>query len=216
MTSETIDTIDELMARYVAGALPLPASVLVQSHLAIRTDNHGLVGEMEALAGAALQDTAPIDVSRRDARLEAIFAAAEPNRPALPVSATGSGIFPQVLRDFVGMDVDDIPWRTKMPGFREHDVGDIDGCHVSLFWIRPGRKVPQHTHVGSELTLILDGAFNDDFGRYGRGDISVADGQVDHRPIAEMERPCIGFAVVDGRLQLTGTLRQRLGDIIGR
>ena len=35
MTADTIDTIDTLMARYVAGALPLPARVLVESHLEI-------------------------------------------------------------------------------------------------------------------------------------------------------------------------------------
>ena len=36
--------------------------------------------------------------------------------------------------DFVGYDVDNIPWKTKMPGFKEFELGDVDGCHVSMFW----------------------------------------------------------------------------------
>ena len=51
-------------------------------------------------------------------------------------------------------------------------------------------------------------------GRFGRGDISIADPSVDHRPTAENTVPCIGFAVTDAPLRLTGSLRQRLGDIL--
>jgi len=121
----------------------------------------------------------------------------------------------KTLRDFVGFEVDDIPWRTKLPGFKEYVFGQVDGCEVSFFWIRPGRAVPAHTHKGVEMFLVLDGAFSDRRGRYGPGDISVADESVDHRPIAEKDRPCIGFSVVDQPLKLTGSLTQLIGDLIG-
>ena len=38
---------------------------------------------------------------------------------------------------------------------------------------------------------------------------------IDHRPIAEKERPCIGFAITDAPLRFTGPLGQRLTDILG-
>ena len=76
--------------------------------------------------------------------------------------------------------------------------------------------MPSHTHEGSELTLVLDGAFRDANGRYGRGDISLADEHVDHRPIAEDERACICFAVTDAPLRLTGSYRQFFSDFLGR
>jgi hypothetical protein len=60
-------------------------------------------------------------------------------------------VFPKALYDFVGFDADDVPWRTRMPGFKEYDMGEIEGCHVNLFWIKPGRTVPAHTHEGSEF-----------------------------------------------------------------
>lgn len=214
MATETIDTTDALLARYVAGTLPYPAHVLVASHLELKPASRRFVRGMEAMAGAALDE---LDVDRpiadREKRLGSIFGSDAPS--ARPGGTTSPSIFPRALRDFLGFDVGDVPWKSKLPGFREYDIGDVDGCHVSLFWIRPGRPIPAHTHEGSELSLVLDGAFNDIHGRYGRGDISVANESIDHRPIAEAERPCIGFAVTDAPLRFTGPLGQRLGDIIG-
>jgi putative transcriptional regulator len=212
MNENSHDTLDALLARYVAGALPLPAQVLVEAHLQIRPENRDFVRGMEDMAGAMMDSSRPIDLGSRDRRLQAIFASAP---PADLEQAPGSDILPPVLRDFIGRDVADVPWRTKLPGFREWDIGEVDGCHVSLFCIRPGRRIPAHTHEGSELSLVLDGAFTDFKGRYGRGDISVADETVDHRPTAEPDRPCIGFSVTDAPLRLTGPLAQRLADIVG-
>lgn len=220
MVREHIDTIDALMARFVAGSLPLPAQVLVESHLELKPDYRNYVSDLEAMAGVALEDVKPSALSNRDALLDNIFSSNAGSHdirlPKSPViGAPSDGILPRPLREFIGLDVEDIPWRTKIPGFKEYDVGDFDGCHVSMFWIKPGRTVPAHTHEGCELSLVLDGAFNDATGRYGRGDISVADDTIDHRPIAEADRPCIGFAVVDAPLKLTGSFRQLIGDIIG-
>ena len=33
--------------------------------------------------------------------------------------------------------------------------------------------MPQHTHEGHELTLVLEGSFHDALGRYGRGDLAI-------------------------------------------
>ena len=210
MTAETIDTTDVLMARYVAGSLPYPAHVLVRAHLEITRANHSFVAGLEDLAGSALEESNALPLTNRVGRLHTIFES-EPSDGPVPRS---SGLFPAVLRDFVGFDETDIPWRTKMPGFREYEF-ESDGCHASIYWIKPGRKIPAHTHDGQELTLVLDGAFADVDGRYGRGDIAIADDTIDHRPIAEAERPCICFAVTDAPLRLTGSFGQRLGDILG-
>lgn len=212
MNSVSFDSIDALLARYVAGTLPVPARLLVASHLEIRPENRAFVQGLESVAGLSLEQSQALPMADREARLAAIFDAAAPETAASPQRKPG--IFPGVLRDFVGFDVEDAPWRTKMPGFKECELGEIDGCNLSLFWIKPGRKIPAHTHEGFELSLVLDGAFTDVHGRYGRGDISIADDTVDHRPIAEKDRPCIGIAVTDAPLRLTGPLHQRLSDII--
>lgn len=214
MTADTIDTIDALIARYVAGSLPLPAHVLVETHLALKDDNRAFAEALEELAGDSLAGVAPVALSDRDRVLDAVLSKVAAERlPAARRDEPAS--LPAPLRNLLGFDLDQVPWRTKMPGFREYEIGTFDGCEATLFWIKPGRKIPAHTHESSELTLVLEGSFSDTKGRYGPGDISVADDSVDHRPIAGTECPCIGFAVTDGALRLTGPLHQRLGDILG-
>ncbi len=214
MHSAEIESLDGLMARYVAGALPEPARVLVAAHLVIRPERRGFVDALECAAGDSLERCEPSLLSNRGQRLEAIFNSAPLISTEVP--ARGDGVLPAILRDFIGFDADTIPWKTKMPGYREFSLGEIDGCEASMLWIKAGRKMPSHTHEGSELTLVLDGAFRDANGRYGRGDISLADEHVDHRPIAEEERACICFAVTDAPLRLTGSYRQFFSDFLGR
>lgn len=213
MTTDNSDNMDALLARYVAGRLPLPANVLVESHLQIKPDNRALVRGLEAIGGNILEGEEAIELKDRENALEAVFHSKPPAEARQ--DATPGKVFPAALRDFTGFDADNVPWRSKLPGFRECDLGEFDGCNASLLWIKPGRAMPSHTHEGTELTIVLDGAFCDETGRYGRGDISVADQSVDHRPVAEEGRPCICFAVTDAPLRLTGSLGRRLADIVG-
>lgn len=216
MVREQIDTVDALMAHYVAGSLPEPARVLVAAHLEMKPDNRLMVHDLDRLAGEALELVSPSAISDRAGRLSAIFGSPSPlpDLPQLSEEAKGA-ILPKAVRDFLGFDVADVPWRTKLPGLKEYSLGDIDGCEVSLMWIRAGRALPAHTHRGVELTLVIDGAYTDIRGRFGPGDISIADDSLDHRPIAEKDRPCIAFAVTDAPIKLTGSLTQLIGDLIG-
>lgn len=216
MVREQIDTVDALMAHYVAGSLPEPARVLVAAHLEMKPDNRLMVHDLDRLAGEALELVSPSAISDRAGRLSAIFGSPSPlpDLPQLSEEAKGA-VLPKAVRDFLGFDVADVPWRTKLPGLKEYSLGDIDGCEVSLMWIRAGRALPAHTHRGVELTLVIDGAYTDIRGRFGPGDISIADDSLDHRPIAEKDRPCIAFAVTDAPIKLTGSLTQLIGDLIG-
>ncbi len=202
---------DNLLARYVAGTLPTPVNLAVGAHLELKEDNHAFVGSLESLAGEAVDEIAGAAVSNREKRLEDIFSSEASSEPA----AREPGMIPMALAALVPHDIDTIPWRTKMPGYKECALGVIEGCEVNLLWIRPGRKMPAHTHEGSEITLVLDGAFSDSRGRYGRGDIALADEDVDHSPVAENNRPCICLAITDAPLRLTGSYRQFFSEFIG-
>jgi putative transcriptional regulator len=75
-----------------------------------------------------------------------------------------------------------------------------------LYRIRAGKKMPQHTHEGSEYTLVIRGAFSDVTGRYGCGDVAISDEDIDHTPVAEAGEECLCFAVMDAPLRLTGPI----------
>lgn len=215
MAEVQLDTVDALMARYAAGVLPEPARVLVEAHLEMQSVNRPRVAEYEAVVGKILEKMEPVSLTSRDATLKAVFAAVPLARTNTAPVPPANAFFPQAIRNFAGLDAAEIPWKRKLPGFKEYSLGKIDGCDVSFFWLKPGRVIPAHTHEGYELSLVLDGAFNDTRGRFVKGDISVADESIDHRPVAEAECPCIGFAVSQAPVKLTGSWRQLLGDMIG-
>ncbi len=63
-------------------------------------------------------------------------------------------------------------------------TGDAD-TSVRLLRIPAGKPVPEHSHGGRELTLVLKGSFYDGQGRFARGDLEEADQDVEHQPIAD-------------------------------
>ncbi|WP_306030648.1 ChrR family anti-sigma-E factor [Stappia sp. MMSF_3263] len=197
---------DALLAGYVAGTLAEPARLLVRSHLDLSPVNRGFVRDLEATCGSMLEGVAPMSLENRDAMLAAIFDTPLGERIAAPPAPPRDTRLPAALADFIGKDIADLPWKTKLPGLREYKVAEMDGCTASLLWIRAGMAMPTHTHHGTELTLVVEGGFSDGEGHYVRGDVAYADDHVDHRPVADEGEDCICFAVTEGSLRLTGPI----------
>ncbi len=205
--------IDALLAGYAAGTLGKPLHRLVAAHLAIRPENRRFVRMLEETAGRRLEDAAPSALRDRDARLAAIFGSGP--APTSKAATRSSGIVPAPLADFIGHDLEDVRWRTLLPGVREFKVSDDMDGDASLLWIKPGRIMPAHTHEGSEVTLVLQGGFSDSTGHYRRGDIAIADHEIDHRPRADEDEDCICFAVTDAPLRLTGPVGRIVQRLFG-
>lgn len=194
--------LDALLADYAAGRLSPNLHALMEAHLVLSGQHRGYVHALEAAVAEDVVAAPPIALPRRAAILERIMSEqAAPARPAAPLPPD---VLPSPLRRIIGHDLADVPWRSVMPGLKEFSVPSREGEEANLLWIKAGRRMPAHTHEGSEVTLVLKGAFRDVTGRYGRGDIAVADGELDHRPTAEEGEDCICFAVTDAPLRLTG------------
>lgn len=194
--------IDALLAGYAAGTLAAPLHSLVAAHLELSPANRHYVASLENAAAAALQEAPVVAPRNRNAMLDAIFAA--PALAAKPRQEHATRL-PGSLVRYLGHDLNDVAWRTLLPGIREFHVGgDEDQEEATLYWIRAGKRLPSHTHEGSEITLVIQGGFTDASGHYARGDIAIADGDVDHHPTADADMDCICFAVTDAPLRLTG------------
>ena len=202
-----------LLRAYATGAAPFGASLAVASHLTYCPSCRSQVAEAEAVAGALLTN----DEARADApefaSLEALLdinesevAIAAP--PAAP--ARDAGPLPRPVADAIGCSFDDIPWRFRLPGVYEYEFAAEDGETISLLKVRPGSRIPQHTHTAEELTVVFDGELIDGDNRFGVGDVSVADGEVDHDPRAGEGRDCICLAVLSGGLHFTGPFSRAL------
>jgi len=73
-----------------------------------------------------------------------------------------------------------------------------------LISIPAGKPVPEHSHSGRELTVVLSGGFHDVTGEYGPGDIQEAYGDLEHQPHARDAEDCIALAITDAPLRFSG------------
>ncbi len=229
LVDDSGDAIDELLVSYARGRVTPAMHALISSQLIISPKHRSYVAAFEDCASAAIEeckDDFVINYSdeKLSAILEHIFDAV-PERVSKTVHVSTEneslGMIPLPLRRFIGVELDDVPWKTVLPGVWQYKLdgygkvdnhsdhsGDHDSCNshdeATLYYIRAGKSIPSHTHEGSEVTLVLKGAFSDKNGRYARGDVCVAGSEIDHTPVADLGEDCICFAVVDGRLRLTG------------
>lgn len=217
---------EEMLLEYAAGTLPEPLALLVASHLTLAPESRREVLVLEDVGGAMLEDLEPAELSSGAldamlARLDEedrggdggeVCAANASARTAVtagkprPYRARESGIIlPAPLRAYIDCDSDRLPWRERSSTVAEYEVlPGYPDFRTRLLRIRAGAKVPSHTHEGREYTLVLDGSFSDEGGRFERGDVEVADGEVTHTPVAGRERDCFCLAVTDAPLRLTG------------
>lgn len=200
MTTDVSDSgspLDALLAGYAAGTLSLELHGLVAAHLTLKPDNRGFVAALEMLGGQALDDIEPSPAARREARLAAIFAAPA---PASRARLSEGGDLPAPLDRLAGP----LRWRSVLPGIKEHRLPHVDNGEAALLWARAGRKMPAHSHEGSEITLVLKGGFRDGGGHYRAGDIAFADAETQHDPRADPDEDCLCFIVADAPPRLTG------------
>ncbi len=198
---EQSSALDALLAGFVAGSLPRATQALVAAHLELSPRNQPFVQALDQdFTRHAEMSQVPV-LHERNARLAAILSL--PREPALPVST--DAMLPGALGVFCGRPLDALDWRFVLPGIREHRFAVEEGVEASFIRIKAGRSVPAHTHGGSEITLLLKGGFTDITGHYTRGDMVIVDGDIDHKPVADMGEDCLCFAVTDAPLRLTGT-----------
>ena len=91
----------------------------------------------------------------------------------------------------------------------------VDQIRHRLLFIPAGTTVPDHSHGGMELTLVLKGAFSDEQDRFARGDIEIASEDVQHTPIADISEDCICLAVTDAPLKFKGLLPRLVQPFVG-
>ena len=203
---------EDLLLDYASGSLPMPVSLLVATHLTLCPDCRGAVTEFESIAGALLEDIDPIAMAA-DA-LEAalgelesapveIKAGGGPIDPGPGV--TGAAPIPAGLSRLLDGSIDDIAWKRRARGIGEVEIpSDDERYSMALLRIEPGVAIPDHTHEGEELTLVLRGGFSDGVGNYGRGDVCHANPEITHAPVADSGAACVCLVVADGSVKLTG------------
>lgn len=206
---------EELLLDYAAGHLAEGWSLAVATHLAMCPDCREGLGLIEAAAGVMIDNLPPVDGPADSwGRLLARLERQDAPVPPAPKAHVLPGELPEPLRPYVG-NLAEIKWR-NMGNAKQVLIRTGDGqTHARLLLISAGKPVPEHSHGGRELTLVLRGSFHDEVDHFGPGDLEDADGDLTHQPIAGAEEDCICLAVTDAPLKFSSRLLRLVQPMLG-
>jgi putative transcriptional regulator len=213
---------DATLLRYASGDLDEAFAVIVASHLVMCDVCRHAVRDAEVIGGQLLEVGEKAELSE-DAFGHLMHKLDEGERRAL--ATRPEAIRPQVqdsdvpspLQRFVGPALDDVAWTIIAPGVRRHAISLSSPTKSSLYMlhIAPGKSMPEHGHGGAEMTLILSGAYRDEFGRFGPGDIADLDEHVEHQPRVEHGEPCICLVATEAPTRFKGFFGRLLQPLVG-
>jgi len=210
---------DATLLGYSAGALPAALAVVAAAHLERCAECRAHLLDADQIGGVLMQQQR-VDAPTEDARV-AILARldAEPEaEQAVPievVEARDPDCLPRALHPWFGPSMRALRWRRVAPGVQRIRASGIDGGDLMLLRIAPGSKLPLHSHGGSELTMILDGAYDDLLGHFGPGDVADLDGETLHQPVTSPGVPCICVAATDAPLVFSSWMARTLQPLFG-
>lgn len=204
----------ETLHAHAVGALWTAAGPVVAAHVERCPACRAQAALAEAVGGSLLDGLPPSplapDALRRT--MAQLGDAALPPAAAGVADGGGGGLAEALRR--LGLPFPPLRW--VAPGLRHavvaRDPGPSGGT-LRLLRVRPGSAIVRHAHAGAELTCVLEGAFADETGRYGPGDLAEADASVSHRPVAEGPQDCVCLVASQGGVRLGGLFGRLVGPL---
>lgn len=186
---------------YSAGTLPEAFNLMVAAHLSLCDTCRAQAESFDALGGALLEQNSNVDMDDNSfaSTMDLIVGGDIDIAPS--ATATASGVLPKPVQDYVGGDIDSIKWKPIGMGVKQAILPTSKDATARLLLIPAGTAMPDHGHKGTEMTMVLKGAFQDDDGYFARGDVEIADSDLHHTPVADIHEECICLAVADAPLE---------------
>ena len=162
------------MLDHAAGALSRAEALVAELHRRLSPEGAAAAALLEA-AGGVLLEAGPPEPTAIPLR-----------QPALDSLATGRA--GSELDIFLNGDLLGLDWRKTFFGVQTLPT---PVRRTRLLRLDPGERAPQHGHGVRDVTVVLRGAFADEFGVYKRGDLAFAEPGVKHGPSAVGGEPCV-------------------------
>ncbi len=216
MTTTHHPTADWLLA-YASGQMASASALATAAHLSGCANCRLQLSTLNRLGGDLLEQLPPCNMAS-DSLQKALrrLDTADNVAPApipVPISNASNGL-PAPLAKLLP---NGLPKRwTRISGsLKQATLKKLpDGTLVALHYIRAGGRVPQHSHEGTEITLVLNGSFSDQMGLYQAGDFMVADESIDHSPTAVQNEDCLCLTVQTAPLRLTGPIGRWFNPVV--
>ena len=123
--------------------------------------------------------------------------------------------FEHFVETYLNSSIGALRWRTLGRGL---NICRLSSDHDVRLWMlkaQAGTVLPDHSHSGSELTMVLKGAYFCGSEIFRAGDIEDADESTIHRPVVTGQGECICLAVTEGNLKFQSWLPRLVQPLIG-
>lgn len=212
---------------FAAGALSAEMAAVAATHMEVCRLCRERLSDAERIGGALLGQQQPAGVdTARGARLREAMLDLLDEEPGIEAAATdthapptdgpdAADCLPRPLQPYFGRSWRALRWRWMAPGVHMIRAARGSGDTLILLKIAPGKSMPMHSHQGTELTQILQGAYDDALGHYAPGDVADLDNEIEHQPITAPGVPCVCVAALDAPLRFPGWLARKLQPLVG-
>ncbi|HBV76357.1 MULTISPECIES: ChrR family anti-sigma-E factor [Vibrio] len=206
----------ELLSVYASGELPASLSLAIAAHIELCPQCRGMADDITVHAAnthlgvhkhndSEPHEDAFADMIMKITQDASLFEWQEPISIDLEIKNRHYTL-PRALRSLT------LQKQQKLGKLTRTRIDLNEGnVKASLLHIEPGGSVPMHTHKGFELTLLLDGEFEDEMGKYTKGDFIWLNGEHEHTPTTQTG--CLCFTVSDDALQFTQGISKLLNPI---
>ena len=210
----------DILLAYAGGTLAEGLALVVATHLALCPDCRRLAGDFDALGGTLFDRLgpsalAPDAFARTMARIgdrppeePPARAPAQPDADAWwqwePLAPYLHGRQPRVWRP-LGRGIGYSPIRRR----------GQSGASAILLRVAADAALPRHGHAGTEMTVVLEGGYRDQFGRYAVGDFSSLDNATMHKPVTDGDAICVSLIALTGPLLFGAAAARWLQMLVG-
>ena len=210
-----------LLEQYIEGTLEADIALAVAAHIDLCPHCQQLCLDLTAEQGLQLEQTAParsMDSTDFDGMLADILAEA-PLDPSATTTKQATHVQVQlkdktftVPRALARLVEQQTKW-TQLGSIATNKLPAGDKRHVSLLYIDKDTAIPQHTHKGLEITLVLSGQIVDEQGSYGVGDLLINTPDDTHTPRTLPDEDCLCLSVLSAPLQFNKGITRLLNPL---
>lgn len=201
---------ETLLIEYAAGNLNVALDLLVACCTTICSESRAHVLAYEQVGGSLLEACCD-PIAMKDSSLSDVLSHID-GRPVPDdcVAQTMHALVfdcsvPRPVYSYIEAAPAKPCWKKIGNGIQIMDLTtpSCEGWKVYLVNMAPGSKAPEHMHAGLEYTLILEGAFSDEAGAYGAGDLVIHSEGTIHRPLADAQLGCLCLSVMEIPVRFT-------------
>ncbi|MDP4943983.1 ChrR family anti-sigma-E factor [Alishewanella sp. SMS8] len=209
-----------LMEQYVEGTLSAEVALAVATHIDLCPHCQHLCQDLHNDHGSQLAKLSPEMNNNADdfAQMLDFITSQQPNtgshapkqQESVTVNVNGREFrIPRALSRLVSQQS---KW-LQLGGIATAKLPAGEKTHVSLLYIDKGTEVPNHSHLGMEMTLVLSGRIYDESGEYGAGDLLINSPDDTHTPHTRADEDCLCLSVLSAPLKFNKGLVRLLNPL---